>query len=255
MKQESFELEFNRLFKSFENESSPSLLNFELGPSKNLLDFFLIGDSYYFILNHHSSTFEFVSKEIETVMGYHPSEVDLHFMTNLLHPEDRSWFLAIGSSMISFFSQLPPEKIMKYKVRYDIRFKRKNGEYARILYQGILLEHDPNGGFLRSLSVHTDITYLKQEGCPVLSMIGLDGEPSFRDIISKNTFAESKEELTRREKEVLKLLIQGRLSKEISTILRISKQTVDTHRKNMLHKKGLGNTSELIGKAVRYGWV
>ena len=255
MKQESFELEFNRLFKSFENDASPSLLNFELRPSKNLLDLFLIGDSYYFILNHHSSRFEFVSKEIEKVMGYHPSEVDLHFMNDLLHPDDRSWFLAIGTSLINFFSQLPPEKIMKYKVRYDIRFKRKNGDYARILYQGLLLEHDENGGFLRSLNVHTDITYLKQEGCPVLSMIGLDGEPSFRDIISKNTFAESKEELTRREKEVLKLLIQGRLSKEISSILRISKQTVDTHRKNMLHKKGLGNTSELIGKAVRYGWV
>ncbi len=255
MKQESFELEFNRLFKSFENESSPSLLNFELGVSRNLLDFFLIVDSYYFILNHHSSTFEFVSKEIDTVMGYHRSEVSLHFMNELLHPDDRSWFLAIGTSLINFFSRLPPEKITKYKVRYDIRFKRKNGNYARILYQGILLEHDENGRFLRSLSVHTDITYLTQEGHPVLSMIGLDGEPSYRDILAKNTFIESREELTRREKEVLKLLIEGRLSKEISSILRISKQTVDTHRKNMLHKKGLSNTSELIGKAVRYGWV
>lgn len=255
MKQTSFEVEFDRLFKSFENESAPSLLNFELGLYKNLLDFFLIGDSYYFILNHHSSTFEFVSNEIEQVMGYHPSEIDLHFMNNLLHPDDRSWFLAIGTSLINFFSQLPPEKIMKYKVRYDIRFKRKNGEYARILYQGMLLEHDENGGFLRSLNVHTDITYLKQEGNPVLSMIGMDGEPSYRDIAAKNTFVESRDELTRREKEVLKLLIQGRLSKEISSILSISKQTVDTHRKNMLHKKGLGNTSELIGKAVRYGWV
>src|ERR1700753_141431 len=132
MKQESFELEFNRLFKSFENETSPSLLNFELGPSQNLWDFLLIGDSYYFILNHHSSRFEFVSKEIENVMGYHPSEVDLHFMNEQLHPDDRSWFLAIGTSLINFFSQLPPEKIMKYKVRYDIRFKRKNGDYARI---------------------------------------------------------------------------------------------------------------------------
>ncbi len=255
MKQESFELEFNRLFKSFENETSPTLLDLQLTPSTNLRDFFLIGDSYYFILNHHNSTFEYVSKEIETVMGYHPSEVDLHFMNEQLHPDDRSWFLSIGTSLINFFSRLPPEKIMKYKVRYDIRFKRKNGEYARILYQGILLEHDENGRFLRSLSVHTDITWLKQEGNPVLSMIGLDGEPSYRDIAAKNSFVESREELTRREKEVLKLLIAGRLSKEISSILQISKQTVDTHRKNMLHKKGLSNTSELIGKAIRYGWV
>jgi FixJ family two-component response regulator len=35
----------------------------------------------------------------------------------------------------------------------------------------------------------------------------------------------SEEELTRREKQVLKLLIEGRLSKQIRSILKISKQT------------------------------
>jgi len=132
---------------------------------------------------------------------------------------------------------------------------KKNGEYARILYQGILLEHDDQGKFLRTMSIHTDITYLKQEGKPVLSFIGMDGEPSYLDVISHDVFIASKEELTRREKQVLKLLIEGKLSKEISGILKISKQTVDTHRKNMLHKKELKNTGELIGKALKYGWI
>jgi DNA-binding CsgD family transcriptional regulator len=53
----------------------------------------------------------------------------------------------------------------------------------------------------------------------------------------------------------LTLLMEGRLSKEISQILKISKQTVDTHRKNMLGKKKLSNTSELVGKAIRHGWI
>ncbi|HTH31462.1 MAG TPA: LuxR C-terminal-related transcriptional regulator, partial [Lacibacter sp.] len=60
---------------------------------------------------------------------------------------------------------------------------------------------------------------------------------------------------TKREKQVLKLLIEGKPSKEISSLLKISKQTVDTHRKNMLHKKHLSNTGELIGKAIRCGWI
>ncbi|MEO6672263.1 MAG: LuxR C-terminal-related transcriptional regulator [Ginsengibacter sp.] len=199
--------------------------------------------------------FEFVSKEVEDVLGYQAAEFDIPFMNDKLHPDDRSWFLAIGSCIVDFFSQLTIEKLMKYKVRYDIRFRKKNGEYARILYQGILLEHDQNGRFLRTLSVHSDITYLKQEGKPVLSFIGMDDEPSFLDVASNNIFIESKDDLTRRERQVLKLLIDGKLSKEISIILKISKQTVDTHRKNMLHKKNLGNTGELIGKAIRYGWI
>jgi DNA-binding CsgD family transcriptional regulator len=255
MKQETFNLEFDKMFKWLGNESSPSKMKLEMDFYKKLWNFFLIGDSYYFVINHHTLMFEFMSKEVEDIMGYHPSELDIFFMNGKLHPDDRSWFLAIGDSIVSFFSQLPIERMMKYKVRYDIRFMKKNGEYARILYQGILLEHDERGRFLRTLSVHSDITYLKEEGKPILSFIGMEGEPSYLDVISKNGFIESKEDLTRREKQVLKLLVEGKLSKEIGGLLKISKQTVDTHRKNMLHKKNLGNTGELIGKAIRYGWI
>ncbi|HTI08370.1 MAG TPA: LuxR C-terminal-related transcriptional regulator [Puia sp.] len=255
MKQESFDQEFTKIFRWLGNESAPSLLKYDLDLYKKLWNFFLIGDSYYFIINHQSLTLEFVSKEVEEVMGYHPSELDILFMNSRLHPDDRTWFLAIGRMVIDFFSQLATEKLTKYKVRYDVRFRKKNGDYVRILYQGILLEHDEHGKFLRTLSVHTDITHLKQEGRPVLSFLGMDGEPSYRDVAANNIFIQSKEELTRREKQVLKLLIEGKLSKEISNILKISKQTVDTHRKNMLHKKDLRNTGELVGKAIRYGWV
>ena len=255
MQQEPFNLEFNKIFKWLGNESAPSMQKIEMDFYKKLWNFFLTGDSYYFIINHHNLMFEYVSKEVEDVMGYLPSEFDIPFMNGKLHPDDRSWFLAFGSTIVDFFSKLPVDKLMKYKVRYDIRFRKKNGDYARILYQGILLEHDDKGRFLRTLSVHSDITYLKQEGRPVLSFIGMDGEPSYRDVASKNIYIESKEELTRREKQVLKLLIEGRLSKEISSILKISKQTVDTHRKNMLRKNNLSNTGELIGKAIRNGWI
>jgi len=255
MQQEPFNYEFSKMMQWLGTESIPSQLKFDADYYKKFFSFFLLGDSYYFIINHHTLKMEYVSKEIESVMGYLPSEFEIPFMNDQIHPDDRSWFLAIGSSMIDFFSQLPIEKLMKYKVRYDIRFRKKNGDYARILYQGVLLEHDQNGRFLRTLSVHSDITYLKAEGKPVLSFIGMDGEPSYYDVASKNIFIESKEELTRRERQVLMLLIEGKLSKEISHALNISKQTVDTHRKNMLRKKKMSNTRELIGKAIRYGWV
>ena len=84
-------------------------------------------------------------------------------------------------------------------------------------------------------------------------------------IIDKNGFIhhvffwlknpESKEDLSHREKQILELLIEGKSSKEIGNVLYISKQTVDTHRKNMIHKKNLSNTSELVCKAIRQGWI
>ena len=255
MKQDPFSHEFKKMFKPYTSESMPSRLRFDKGNYSKFLNFFLFGDAFYFIINHHTVKMDFVSDEILDLLGYDPSEFDLALLNSIIHPADRSWFLGIGNRTIEFFSTLPIEKLMKYKVRYDIRLRKKDGEYARMLYQGILMEHDQRGRFLRTLSMLTDISYLKQEGKPVLSFIGMNGEVSYWDAASKNLFIESEDELTKRERQVLTLLIEGRLSKEIAQVLKISKQTVDTHRKNMLRKKKLVNTGELVGKAIRYGWI
>jgi DNA-binding NarL/FixJ family response regulator len=55
--------------------------------------------------------------------------------------------------------------------------------------------------------------------------------------------------LTRREKEILQLLIKGLTSQEIAGKLFLSTFTVDTHRKNMLQKFNVHNTQALINVA------
>jgi len=52
--------------------------------------------------------------------------------------------------------------------------------------------------------------------------------------------------LTDREIEIIKLLMKGKSSQEIADTLFISKNTVDTHRRNILSKTTTTNTSELI---------
>ena len=61
--------------------------------------------------------------------------------------------------------------------------------------------------------------------------------------------------LSDREKEVLKLMMQGKTSTEIGETLFISKNTVDTHRRNILEKTESRNSTELISKALEKGWV
>jgi len=255
MKKDSFHLEFDKFLTAVGSKSVPSALSVERDIYSKVLNFFVLGDSYYFTLNHQNFTIEYVSKEVKDVLGYEPSDYNVHFLNEQIHPDDRSWFLTFGTIGLDFFSQLPIDKWMKYKVRYDIRIRKIDGEFTRMLYQGLLIEHDDKGGFLRTLNVMTDISYLKKDGIPVLSFIGMDGEPSYYDVAKNNIYIESKDELTGREKQILKLLIEGKLSKEISGILKISKQTVDTHRKNMLHKKKSGSTGQLISNAIRYGWI
>ena len=58
--------------------------------------------------------------------------------------------------------------------------------------------------------------------------------------------APSFECLSSREKEILQHLVEGKTSQEIADILFVSKNTVDTHRRNILEKTGLKSTNELI---------
>jgi len=52
--------------------------------------------------------------------------------------------------------------------------------------------------------------------------------------------------LTEREIEIIKLLLDGKSSLEISGTLFISRHTVDTHRRKILVKIGIKSTGELL---------
>ncbi len=256
MKHDLYKHELNKIFTGFAHELTlPGVLNLEHDFYKKLWKFILEGDSYHFIFNYHTLQCDVVSSEVEMIHGCKPSEFDLVAMTQKIHPDDFPYFLAIGRNIEKFFTCLPLDKIFKYIVRFDVRYAKKDEGYLRILYQGFIIEHSDQGRPLRSFGRHTDISYLKKEGKPTLSFLGMDGEPSFKNIDLNNNLYDDKDDFTTRERDILKLLIEGKLSKEISTILRISKQTVDTHRKNMLHKKHLVNTTELVSKAITHGWI
>ena len=58
--------------------------------------------------------------------------------------------------------------------------------------------------------------------------------------------------LSRREKEVLKLILDEHTTQEIADKLFISFGTVETHRRNMLIKTGVRNTAGLVRTALEY---
>lgn len=59
--------------------------------------------------------------------------------------------------------------------------------------------------------------------------------------------------LTRREKEITKLIVDGKTSQEIADVLFISPRTVEAHRANLMQKLGLKNTAALVRFAVANG--
>ncbi|MFT4682217.1 MAG: DNA-binding NarL/FixJ family response regulator [Flavobacteriales bacterium] len=59
--------------------------------------------------------------------------------------------------------------------------------------------------------------------------------------------------LTRREKEVLALIIDEMTSAEIAEKLFIAQKTVETHRLNLIQKMGVRNTAGLVKEAINKG--
>jgi DNA-binding NarL/FixJ family response regulator len=73
---------------------------------------------------------------------------------------------------------------------------------------------------------------------------------SVAESLKKNPGNEALAVLTKREKEILKLIAEGLTNQEVATLLFLNVNTVDTHRKNMLTKFGAKNTAALIMIAV-----
>ena len=63
------------------------------------------------------------------------------------------------------------------------------------------------------------------------------------------------DQLTAREREVLQMLAEGRVAKEVAAALEISVYTVDAHRGRIMKKLGLRSSTELVRFAMRKGLV
>lgn len=72
----------------------------------------------------------------------------------------------------------------------------------------------------------------------------------------KSAAAEDDEyHLTRREKEILRLVIDGKQNKQIAETLDKSVRTIETHRFNIMKKMGVNNAIDMVNKAVRENLV
>ncbi len=245
-----------QVWKEIAKQGSYKPLDFQIEIHKKLLNLFQPGDYYYFIFHVRDGEFEYVSPHINKVLGYEQSIKANDFLSKI-HPDDQPYFIEFEKKLHYFFSELPSDKITKYKVQYDFRIKNKDDHYVRILHQLAIIEFDLDKNLLRSLGIHTDISHLlPSESTPKLSFIGLEDEPSFFNVnIDAPFLLSSKELLSKREKEVLKLVLAGNSSPEIADILCISVHTVNSHRKNIFSKSGCSSLAELGSKAVLENWL
>jgi RNA polymerase sigma factor (sigma-70 family) len=67
----------------------------------------------------------------------------------------------------------------------------------------------------------------------------------------KASLAQTLESLTQREREVLNLIVAGKLNKQIADDLSISIKTVEVHRSRVMEKMGANSVAELVQFVLR----
>ena len=200
----------------------------------------------------------FASWNFTTILGY--DEEGIHEPTNdyfdsKVHPEDMTKMMRNGVYALRFLYSLPLEERRNHKFVCEFRVRNGEGKYIRVIEQQQALALDSKNNIWLSLSV-LDISPI-QDGLPDVTGRVVNyktGSVTVLEEPSKKT-PEGLQSLTPRQTQILELVKEGLLSKEISDRLSISIHTVNTHRQRILEKLSVDNSIEAIRYAAGLGLV
>lgn len=204
-----------------------------------------VSGSVITIFDMHARKHVFTSGNFFDLFG---KDTDAEGMDKQIHPDDL--LLLIRNAITAIKHVIHRKNMGDYKFICEYRIRNAAGEYVRAIEQQSILESDKSGNAWLALSVldlSPDQSAFKQvKGCilnlknnTLLSLQDLAG--------NENTV------LSPREIEILQMVRNGLLSKEISEQLFISVHTVNTHRQRILEKLGADNSMEAVKYASALG--
>ena len=120
---------------------------------------------------------------------------------------------------------------------------------------GYLLKDTGKDEFLKAIhTVHNGQKYFSGDISDILVSRYLSakgGPPNIEPIVAPSP----EHPLTRREKQILRMIYRGISNKEIADALDKSIRTVETHRFNIMKKLGVNNIAELLKKIEQERWL
>jgi DNA-binding NarL/FixJ family response regulator len=194
----------------------------------------------------------FYSGNYGKLLGYQLSEFELqncNFFETRIHPAERHTLAVNGITSLKMFNAFSHDEKLNHKVIYEYRMQNADLKYVRLVEQYQILELDRKGQIWLMMSI-VDISPNQDLESPVKCRL-----LNFRtgNLIPLETDQKLQLEITPRELEVLRLVKDGLLSKEISDKLSISVHTVNTHRQRVLEKLGANNSMEAVIFASKFG--
>ncbi|PRZ23305.1 LuxR C-terminal-related transcriptional regulator [Flavobacterium granuli] len=209
----------------------------------------------FFIIDFFDMSLSHISPSFYEIHGFDPETISFNDILGAIHPEDIDFVVKAEAFLTHFFSEkISREKLLSYKISYSYRARLKNGKYALFNHQAVMLSIDDHGGYGKSLNINTRIDHLSNSNTYKISLIGLNGEPSFMTL-SLDEENQDLIEFSKREIDIIKLISNGLNNVEIAEKLFISPLTVKKHRNNILTKSNSKNTAQLIKNCIFQGLI
>ncbi|MEZ4916487.1 MAG: LuxR C-terminal-related transcriptional regulator [Chitinophagales bacterium] len=195
-----------------------------------------------YIVNWQESKVAY-QKRIKEIFGYEEDEFGLKTILEGGHPEDKEIVLRVSNGVIKH--AIENNNFDQDNTSHSIiyRFKKKDGDYIKILRQSTIFEFSEKGNIISNLSIVTDVTDLIKTD---YVQWDLNTPTVYLNEFKKSIYTEFIDFFTHRELEIIQLVFQNKTSDYIAQKLYISKHTVSTHRKNILHKSNCKTVLELI---------
>ena len=138
------------------------------------------------------------------------------------------------------------------QVRILMLSMHKSREFLSLALQtganGYLLKEDSGDELMQAIDqIRSGRTYLSATLAKHCSTDIID--------ICRGTARKVPDTLTHREREILKLIAEGRTDRQISSLLFISLRTVQRHRYNIRTKLNLKHTADLVRHAIAKGYI
>ena len=195
----------------------------------------------------------YVSERSYDLFGFHKRDpiINHNEFRTRFHPEDHVINLA-GIKGRQYLTTQPIKDRKNFKLSHDLRVKNDNDEWIRLIIQDYILELDKKGNIWLNMKLF-DLSPVQDLVTPGSSVFSnkITGEIIFSIEGKKANHAT----ISEREKEVLGLIADGMRSKEIAKRLFIATNTVNNHRKNIMEKLNVSNSTEAVKYAVQLGLI
>lgn len=152
-----------------------------------------------------------------------------------IHPDDLPGKHLLELQFFHFLKNVPDRERTDYYIASHIRMRNPSGEYLSVQHRMFYVASHSNGSIWLALCLYNFSVNETLTSVIVNSANGRVIKPEKQDC---------EDMLSDREKEILRLIDQGKMSKEIAQTLSISIHTVNRHRQNILEKLHVGNSIE-----------